>query len=518
MKKFDKFIDIFINKTENILSKVFNCKYLYYILALIVFSVIYYNDFKNQLTGLNLSNNPYSKYYLIGFSIILVITILLIIFNNVFKKMKIHFKYLIIALLLGFAYLFVSPSFTQSDESFHFIRAYQVSMGHFVSPTNENGNGIDTFPESLFKTLWDDDDQFPEYKNYEDIFKLSKIKLEPRVVVTTDVRASNYIFLNYLPHAIGIKIGSLLNLSPYIIGVLGRITNLLFCIGLISLAIAIIPICKKSLSIFLLAPSILAYFASMSADGVIIATSFLLISLVINYIYTKKKLNIKNYMLLLLLVLFVSTCKVAYLPIIGIIILLPKDCFKDTKHKLLYCGSLIVLGITFSLIWFSLGNIVIEGAVTETGIAKYIRFITLFFNTFMIQGMGFIQNIFAGDYMYQRQVQPHAIIPFAYLITLIISLLQEDKGLKMRYINKVCVSTIGLLVILLVSYSMFGANTPAGYTFINGIQGRYFVPICLLYPFFIKESNRKNNINNLLDISLLLNFCVLLNMLIVFTV
>jgi len=61
MKKFDNFIDTFINKTENILSKVFNCKYLYYILALIIFSVIYYNDFKNQLTGLNLSNNPWIK-------------------------------------------------------------------------------------------------------------------------------------------------------------------------------------------------------------------------------------------------------------------------------------------------------------------------------------------------------------------------------------------------------------------------------------------------------------------------
>ena len=316
----------------------------------------------------------------------------------------------------------------------------------------------------------------------------------------------------------GIKIGILLNLSPYLIGLLGRITNMITCMLLITLGIKLIPIGKKVMSIILLAPSIISYNSSLSADGLIIATTFLLVSLVIKFMYEKTKMNWKWYILLLVIVAFVSTCKAAYLPIIGILIFIPYECFKNKKNKWIYTISLILFGITFSLLWISVGNIVIPNSGEITGIHKYIHFVVVLINTLSRDFMSYIENIFAGDYMYQRQLAPYRIIPATYIVITILSIFNEKSDLKVRTIEKVILATISLMVIALIAYALFTGNTAATEHFINGIQGRYFVPILLFIPFFMKNSRFKIKEENLFDISLILNFAVLTNMIQIFVI
>lgn len=520
-KKKEKLFDVIdkiIDKTELILTKIFTCKWLYYIILISLACLIYYWNLKGNMKDLAITDSKYLNYFYIGATIIVTVIGALLIANNKLKAIAIHKRYLIIGLILGTAYLFTSPVFTQSDESFHFIRAYQVSSGHFISPYDDYGNSYDTFPESIYSTLWDDDDRFPEYKNYEDSYSESKIKLDKDVTVVKDVRASNYVFLNYFPQSIGMKIGMILNQSPYMIGLLGRITNLITCILIITLGLKVLPFGKKAMAILLLAPSIISYIASLSADGLIIAMSFLLIALVMKFMHEKTKLNWKWYLLLLCVVAFVSTCKAAYLPIIGIIIFIPYDCFKDKKTKWLYTISLIILGLLFSLSWISIGNIKLTNPNSYSGLEKYIHFIKMFINTTCRDLVTYIENIFAGNYMYQCQVNPYRIIPMSYLFLLLISFFSEKSQLKVRFIEKVIVIAIGIIIMLLVSYALFVSDTDIQATFINGIQGRYFAPIVLLIPFFIKNPKIKIKDEKLFDISLILNLFVLLNMLSIFIV
>lgn len=510
------YIDSFINYVEKLLIKVFSFKWFYYIALIIVSFFLYYFNFRYELVNY-LNKGSYINYYYMGSFIFITIILLLILFNNKVRKICIHKKFLIISLFLCLLYTFGSPVFTQSDESFHFIRAYQVAEGHLLSPVDNNGNSYDYFPKSIYKTLYDDDDYYPEYKNYDDYFKESKIPLDKNTVEKKDVRASNYVFLNYFPHAIGIKLGILLNLSPYFIALLGRISNMLICIILISLGIKIIPVCKKIFFILFLSPSILSYISSLSADGIVIAINFLFISLVVKYIYEKPKLNYLNYLLFLLLIAFVSTCKAAYLPIIGIIILLPYECFKNKKNKWLFTLSLVFFGIFFSLLWMNLGNVNISDIQGYEGISKYTHFVYIFVNTFMQNTVSYVENIFAGDYMYQCQLKPYTIIPIAYLFLFLISIFSEDSDLKVRFIEKIIVLIIAFLVIVLIAYALFTANTAVGEIVINGIQGRYFVPVVLLFVFFV--GTKKFNVNHdiLIDCSIILNLYVLLNMILVFS-
>ena len=512
---FDK-LDCVIDVVEDFLTKMVKCKWVWYILLIIVISLVYLFEFKIKISGAGIASNKVLKGFIVGLFVFIFIIIGLMIFNDKKNKMLIHKKYLIIGLILGIVYTFASPVFSQSDESFHFIRAYQVASGHLISPHDSFGNSYDNFPVSIYSALWDDDDIYPEYKNYNDIKHQLNIKLNKKDIVTKDVRASGYIFLNYIPQAIGIKIGRILNLSPYLVGMLGRIFNVVACTLLIYLGLKIIPIGKKTMAILLLSPTVLAYNASMSADGLVIAMSFLLISLVLKCLYDCPKLNAKWYILYLLIVMFVSTCKIAYLPIIGIVSFLPYECFKDKKTKWLYSLSLIIFGIVMSVAWMKISNIQLEMTSNYNGIMKYLNFLRVFVITIANDIFAYAQNVFAGNYLYQARVKPYAFISVIYIFIFVLSFLSENSKLKIRNIEKIIVFLIGLLIFGLISYALFTSNTSIDSNLINGIQGRYFIPILLMLPFFMNKQRIKLDDIKLFDITVILNFCVLLTMMSVF--
>ena len=179
---------------------------------------------------------------------------------------------------------------------------------------------------------------------------------------------------------------------------------------------------------------------------------------------------------------------------------------------------MIIFGILFSFSWISVGNVSLVDSNGYVGLDKYIRFIKVFANTTCRDIISYVENIFAGNYMYECQVNPYKIIPMSYLSLLLISFFSEKSKLKVRTIQKMITIGIIVCVIILVSYALFISNTGLNATFINGIQGRYFVPIILLLPFFIKNSKIKVKEEKLFDISLVLNAIVLLNMISVFSI
>lgn len=511
------FVDNTIDKLESFFLKIFKCKWLYYILLILIIYFVYLSVFEIDLKQLELSNKYLTTYYM-GSMIVSLITIILLILNNK-VKLSIEGKFLFISLILGFTYTFASPVFTQSDESYHFIRAYQVAKGDLISPTDSFGNAFDNMPKSIYKVLWDDDDIYPEYKNYEDIKRLTKVPLNKNDVSYEGIRASIYIFLNYIPHAIGIKVGMIFNLPPYFVGLLGRLTNMLICTLLLYVGLKILPIAKKTMALLLLSPTVIAYNASMSADGVVTVASFLLTALVLKCVYEKPKLNYKWYTLFMIIVLFVSTCKTAYLPLIGILIFLPYDCFKDKKNKWIYSISLILFGIFTSMLWMKVGHVIIGEYISEGGMAKYIHFVKVYFLTMMKDTVSYVQNVFAGNYLYQAQVNPYSIISIIYLMLFVLSFISEKDKNKMRSIEKMVVAFIMVVIITLVAYAMYANNTKIESDYIIGIQGRYYIPMLLLLPFFSNNKSKLNLDDNIIfDISLILNLCVLLTMISIFTI
>ena len=161
------------------------------------------------------------------------------------KKENLHKIYLLVGLLLGACYLIVMPLFVQSDEVAHYLRAYEMSNGHFVA-SYVDGQRASLFSKSVYDTIYTDlskvkiDSKLPEYKTYEDMKSISTIENSDEEVVLSN-SAGNYSFINYIPHILGIWVSKLFGGNPYVCGILGRIFSVIFCVCLAALGIKWLP-------------------------------------------------------------------------------------------------------------------------------------------------------------------------------------------------------------------------------------------------------------------------------------
>lgn len=506
-----KIIDI----AENVVEKIVKCRMLYYIVAIIMFITVYYYDLKNKLAEMNLEGN-HLKYYLIAaIASAIVALILIILSKKMYEKLKIHLVYIILALILGGMYVFAIPLCAQSDEPAHIYRAFQVATGEIISPIDDVGYRAE-LPKSLIDVVnTNSENKKREHKKYYDIKEMSEIELnkEDTEVLYT---AGTYHGIIYLPHAIGINIGMLLKLNPYYTAMLGRITGLIIAVLLYAWGIKKLPKYKLFATIILLSPVVLSYAAAFSADPITLALIFLLISYVLNYMITKEKIRKREYVLLTLLAISVAIVKIAYLPIIGILIFIPKECYGNNKKiRWIIPILLIILGIGTSLWWMheTSTNIVQgEGYSNKWIYTNPLGYATVLFRTTISSWYSYIENIFAGYYLCHNQVNPYSVIPFAYIAITLCAIFNEENKEKITTIQKVIAVGIMAVVYALVSTAMYIANTAYKSPTIIGVQGRYLIPILLMAVFLFKNKRINVEERELTNIAILVNFAVYLAM------
>ena len=345
---------------------------------------------------------------------------------------------------------------------------------------------------------------------------------------TTDVvTVGNYLGVSYFPHAIGIKIGMIFNMNPYYSAMLGRITGLITIVLLLGFGIKKLPKHKLFASIILLSPVALSYTACISADSVLLAAAFLMTSYVLHYMHTKEKIRKSEYAILAVLTFIVAVSKMAYLPIIGILLFIPKECFENNKFKIskfkwVVVTIFILLGLLSAIWWIKTGNInpkFGDESYNNTWVySKPLSYLIVLFRTTIDSGYSYLENAFAGYFLCHNQVNPYSIVPFVYIIIAIVAFFSEENENKTTMIQKLITLGIMLLVYALVSTAMYVYNTKFKNEVIVGVQGRYFLPIILMAVFF--ANNKKIDIKEerLTSIALIANFTVYLTMMVRFFV
>jgi len=280
-----------------------------------------------------------------------------------YKKITIKIKpekaFLLVGIIGGIVFLFLTPPFQVPDEYNHFYRAYQISEGNIISPIiNNSYNGF--LPESMIKTcILNTHIPFhPENKQkISDIFSAIKIPLNPdkRDFIFFGNTAS-YSPINYIAASIAMLLGRLFHLPPIILMYLGRLFNLIVWILLVYLSIKITPFFKWFLFLLALTPMSLFEAASLSPDSFTNALCFFLLAFFLRCSYDEnKKMESKDIFILFLLFIFISLLKSSvYLPLTLFIFLIPKEKFGSNKKYFLIIISLFLMSIVFALVWFSL--------------------------------------------------------------------------------------------------------------------------------------------------------------------
>lgn len=465
------------------------------------------NNVKNISINENLDYMPQRGIVFLRIATIFGLTFIVYLAFCIYKKInskeykidKANF-FVISALILGIGIGTLVIPLTKYDEHTHFWRAYEISKRHLTSSWNT------TMPKSVIDLVIGDDGVYHiNDRKYSDLKENLTKKLEPKEEAALFVGgAGAYSPFNYIPQLVGITIGRLMHLNPVIIAYLGRLTNFLFFILVVYTAIKIMPKekWKNIIIVIALLPMTLSLATSMSPDSLAISLAILLISYIFKLKYDEKDIKFGSICLLSILCIMTSLVKIAYLPLIILFLLIPSNKLKNKKlYYSVFTGTMI-LAIVINLVWMSIAG---QGgtAATRTNPTEQIYFV-------LSNPLGFIANLGAtlvenfGEYV-TTMVGGWNTTAFGELlliIALVFTVFKENQQEKdeskivLTKKDKIIISIAIILCVLLIFAGLYVQWTIARLNRVEGIQGRYFLPILAGVLILLESNKLKVNIKN----------------------
>lgn len=452
---------------------------------------------------LNYSSNLYSiskdskRYFLLlFFSIIFELMAVFIILRSKKKKWNLEKIFLMLFIPIGLIYMIAIPIGRVPDEPAHLARAYGITNGHFITTANENGEFGEYLPAG-----------FENLKKSNTTYIFAADDGDESYIFMNDSGSALYNFVNYIPQSLGILVGRILHLPIFLIAYLGRLFNFICFTILFYFAIKKIPFGKIFLFFIAFLPIVLQEAVSLSADCLAISISAAFISYVLYLAYDKNaNLDKKNYLLLIVLMVIQSLCKIVYLPFCFLIFLIPKSKFKTKKDYLLKTILPILVALVINIIWLKIASqYLIEnnpgvnsGEQIQHIISSPFSYLQTIFNTCIASMYQFAYGIFGGWLEWLDVEIGHIYVVLSIIIASIIIYKTSEEKVVIPLSNKTLLISIEILVIAMIFTSLYVQWNPVGSGFIGGLQGRYFLPTLLLAPAIACKSHKKSirHINN----------------------
>ena len=364
------------------------------------------------------------------------------------------------------------------DESSHLYRAYEISEGTFVTKIIQ-GSAITRIPETI------KDIPYCRMGTYEELLDMFKKSIDGEKVYMIINSSAVYSPIQYIPHATGILFAKLFTNDSLIITYAGRIGNIIACIAILYLAIKTAPFGKNVFLVLSMLPITVAGIATLSADGLTTSVCFLFIAYILKLAFdSNKKIRKRDLILLGILTVFISLCKIVYLPLIGLLLIIPKEKWGGKTDKSVKIATLWLLGICASLIWLSIASGVLSIDRNGDSIIKLglilenpFRYIQTILHTIFYQLEVYINSMFGGDIEYDS-VLIFPLIPYILMfLTIAVTFMDEKiKKIQISTFQKIIIVLVCLAIVFLTFTSLYLQWTEYGLDYVKGVQGRYFIP------------------------------------------
>lgn len=403
--------------------------------------------------------------------------------------------FVVMAVLFGLVFAFITPPFEAPDEPVHFFRSYQVSTLNFsVDKVGTTYGGL--MPASLQDTIsatWDKS-ALAFHPNLKYPLGYTRDALS---IKTTDHQhvydfstTAYYSPVSYIPQALGIGIARVLSLPPIIMMYFGRIFNLAAWILLFSLAINFLPRRKWALVFLALIPMALFQAASLSADVMATGLVALLMSMILRYISLNKQLSKLDLAWLVAVAVLLALSKQIMFLFVPLLLLLGKNLFASKRQAYLLKAVLIVVPLAFFAIWSlhvhgipqsnSVGGI--DPPAQEKFILHHpLRYILALINVYFFNwGDGIVKSFF-GNFGWVDTPLSEFIVVAGYISMTV--LLLAHTGQYKAWLNqkqKAYLSIIAAIYVLAVSTALYVYFTPVGFKIIVGLVGRYYLPAAII--------------------------------------
>lgn len=493
--------------------------------------------------------------------------------------------YLVSALCMGMVFSFMTPAYTISDERTH-VDAVYILSNRLLGIRDIPG------PSRLFKRACDIDSSIAitmpltaeRYRSVErelfgaapkmnygtvdtegsgghnaaesasgDPASLSgrhRPSGRERLAAYTRNSLDNVPVLCYLPASVGFTAARLMGRNLITMVMAARWFNLLACILVMYMAVRRMPYAGAMMAVIGLFPKTLQQMASCSYDGMVIAGIFLFTAYCLAAAFDKE-ICIADLLVLTLSGIFAASCKGgAYLPVLGMLFLIPAARSGMTiRGKTGLRWYLVCAAAAGSAVFLFAGKFVVRlagmfgrksgSAVVGAGtkslytVSDFIhapgKLVHIYLNTLYVRSDGILGEL-VGKNLSQKWY-----IVYAFLILAILGLLrrftapQKDGmdpdsektkespvGNHIHLSGRIWILLLAAASTALIFLSMLIAFTSREMPYIDGLQGRYFLPIAPL-PFLAAENGlvHRNGIDDTAllytaDVLLALTFCEIL--------
>lgn len=392
--------------------------------------------------------------------------------------------------IASLGYFLVFPPGKIPDEIHHFMRSFEISCGNLVSRHSEtDGEGGNYLPIAMkhyddpdAEINWDE----TEWMNFSNI--------------------SIYSPTNYFPQAIAIRIARQFTDNVQRLFYAGRIGGCLFWLICSAVAIMLIPFGWRPLSVLLLFPITLQEGISLAADGFTNGISVLLIAFIMRIAFRRQKIKKREIIFLGILSVLLSLSKIVYVVLILLVFIIPKEAFETKKGNLAFKIAIPVTAflINFLWLWFATSYLTVP-MVSDADSGRQIMNIL---TNPLAYGAVMVRTIFDKIYFWvdslidtlgYYDISVNNVVLFGSII--IYSIEVSNLSAKMDQIHWTMFLFPALVLIGgfgLICTSEYLTWTKVGNNVIEGIQGRYYVPLLPVLNIIVALCNgRRANENKL---------------------
>lgn len=402
------------------------------------------------------------------------------------KPEKVFTLFMIFA---GVLYTAVFLPFTAPDEPSHYLSAYRVS--------NYLTLNFDQFGEERLLIRKADYELFaslrstqlsPEY--YSGIANGFEMFVSGAGASFIPAEFTCTAPFGYIASAFGIALGRMLHFGAIPTFYLGRMANLAVYILAVRFAIKRAPYGKTAFFVIASLPMAIHLVGSYSYDSSIIALALLFVSQVLYIREKPEKASVWDILLCALWAALLAPSKLVYFPLLFLVFLIPSDKLpvkKNTamliKSGVVALGAAILLLMQGSDLFFAFGS----GKCTWTNGQLYslgdlfgrpLNSLRVLLQTIAGKTDFYLASM-TGSYMGWHQLIIPVFVWAPMLALLVASFLPtaDDPHGSLNGKNRASALLIWVVSAAAIMAAMLLTWTPVGSSVIEGVQGRYFIPL-----------------------------------------
>ena len=408
-------------------------------------------------------------------------------------KWRLEIKVCVLAMLIGVFYLLLIPYSESPDDMFHFRRIFEISQGGLLSKAvpGQTGAGGNLLPGNLNANL-------KEGSGYAEVLKNIGARVERNNIGWSSFsNTALYAPIAYIPQATGAWLARLFTDKVLLIVTISRFFAMIASTVMTTLAIYFMPFKKYIILLVAFIPVFMQEAVSLGTDSFVNAFLSLYISYILYLLYENKVIGWKRCLIISVMSICVALCKVVYLPLCFLLLLLPEAGYKTKRarwHHLLITWLLAAggyLGWTFLTSGFIDGFAGIGNAREQVVfiLSHPIGYLEIIYRTICDQGLDLLLGAMGGKLGYVGEIEVNYLLCVGNLILLSLmsccSFAEEKIPCKKV---KVVLGIVVLFVTVLTFTGLYVQFTAVKAEKIRGLQGRYFIPLLLPVGVFLTRN------------------------------